>query len=405
MRAAASDTRGDGDAMSAAITVAAVPKAFDADIGRIQRNALGSWRRLPDVSNIILLGDEHGLPEVSRQFGAERIGDIPCDEEGAPQLDAVFRAVDRAAATEWICYVNADIILLPDFWAATQRAIATLGPSLSVSRRWNLEVPYVLSFGDGWVERLRRAARTEGELFTPFALDIFVYPRGVFTDMPPFSVGAFSWDNWLLHEARARGLPIRTSPRQYEHHPSESRLSRFQQCRCLPPQSPRPAELLARGGFAAWAEPASDATHVLRQGEIVPADTKTASVVISTPGAPTGSPSAWGHSSTSYPRTYIEVIVATEAGKLRQHTVVGDFPFVKQVRAAARGRSAARNKGAAVASGELLAFLDSDVMPAGDWVENLVADSFRTTPTALLRACRWSGSRTVARCRSDITRL
>jgi hypothetical protein len=359
--------------MSGAITVAAVPKAFDADIGRIQRNALGSWRRLPDVSEIILLGDEHGMAEVSREFGAAHIADIPCDEEGAPQLDAVFRAVDRAAATEWICYVNADIILLPDFWAAVQRAIATLGPSLSVSRRWNLEVPYVLSFGDGWVERLRRAARTEGELFTAFALDVFVYPRGVFNDMPPFSVGAFSWDNWLVHQARARGLPVADLSAAtgviHQNHAYRDFSSADAYRR-----SPRALRNYWLAGDSLHGlGSTSDATHVLRQGEIVPADTKTVSVIISDTGSANRLAeclAAFEHQ--SYPRTYIEVIVATEAGKLRQHTVVGDFPFAKQVRAAVRGRPAARNKGAAVASGELLAFLDSDVMPAGDWVENLV---------------------------------
>ena len=52
--------------------------------------------------------------------------------------------------------------------------------------------------------------------------------------------------------------------------------------------------------------------------------------------------------------------------------MLADFPFVKRVRAAAPGRSAARNKGAAVAGGELLAFLDSEVLPGPDWVEQAV---------------------------------
>ena len=108
------------------------------------------------------MGDEEGLAEAAAESGARQLPGIQCDEEGAPRLDSVFHAVDQAATTDWICYVNADIVLLPEFWTAAQQAITALGPSLLVSRRWNLEVPYALSFDDGWAQRIRRAAPDRG---------------------------------------------------------------------------------------------------------------------------------------------------------------------------------------------------------------------------------------------------
>ncbi|SFU03633.1 Glycosyltransferase like family 2 [Geodermatophilus amargosae] len=359
--------------MSTPITIAAVPKAFEGHIGTIQRNALGSWRRLPDVAGILLLGDDDGLAAAAAEFGATHVPDVNVDEEGAPELDAVFHAIDRTATADWICYVNADILLLPDFWTAAQQAIATLGPSLSVARRWNLEVPDALAFEDGWADRLRRAARTEGELFTPFALDVFVHPRGMFANVPPFSVGAFSWDNWLLHEARVRGLPVADLTAAdgvvHQNHGYRQFATAADYRR-----SPRALRNYWLAGDSLHGlSSAADATHVLRDGAIVAADTKSVSVIVADTGSATrlsACLAAFEHQ--SYPRTYIEVIVATEHGRLRPNAVLADFPFATAVRAATPGRAAARNKGAAVARGDLLAHLDADVLPAGDWVEQAV---------------------------------
>ena len=404
--ALAADTRGDGDAMSAAITVAAVPKAFDADIGRIQRNALGSWRRLPDVSDIILLGDEHGLAEVSDEFGAEHIGDIPCDEEGAPHLDSVFRAVDRAAATEWICYVNADIILLPDFWAAAQRAIAQFGalaqcfPTLESGGSLRLVVRRRLGRAVA-----RCAARTEGELFTPFALDVFVYPRGVFSNMPPFSIGAFSWDNWLLHEARERGLPVADltaaigvihqnhAYRDFSSADAYRRSPRALRNYWLAGDLPAWAELYVGCHTRAAARRDRAGRHQngvvshLRHRERQPARRVPGYLSIRATPAPT---------SRSLSQRRQESCASTPWLVTFRLPNKSEPPLGDARPPGTRGRPWQ-------AATCWRFWTPTSCLPATG-SKTLWQNSFRTTTTALLRARRWSGSRTVARCRSGITR-
>jgi hypothetical protein len=73
------------------LTIFSAPKPFtDPHIATIQRNAIASWTKLPDV-NVVLLGDEPGLPEAATDLGVTLIREIPRSESGAPLMDAMFR--------------------------------------------------------------------------------------------------------------------------------------------------------------------------------------------------------------------------------------------------------------------------------------------------------------------------
>jgi GT2 family glycosyltransferase len=85
----------------------------------------------------------------------------------------------------------------------------------------------------------------------------------------------------------------------------------------------------------------------------------------------------------NYPRDRFEVIVVDDASSLRLDLVVAAFrerlslTLLKQSRGA--GPSVARNRGAASAQGEFLAFTDDDCAPAPDWLQQLGA-RFISTP-------------------------
>jgi hypothetical protein len=170
--------RHGGGRVSTPISIVAVPKPFHGHIATIQRNALGSWTRAPGVAEVILLGDEAGTAEAARAANAVHVPRVALDDDGRPRLDDVFRVAQRTASSAWISYVNADIVLLPALMEAASAAMVALGRALLVSRRWNLDVAGSVAFSPGWDERLRTRALSDGELFTPFGIDVFLYPRG-----------------------------------------------------------------------------------------------------------------------------------------------------------------------------------------------------------------------------------
>lgn len=71
----------------------------------------------------------------------------------------------------------------------------------------------------------------------------------------------------------------------------------------------------------------------------------------------------------TYPRTLLDVIVVDNGSKPKVDTFREGFEDVRLVRWPIPGPYSARNHGIGVAKGEVIAFTDSDCMPAPDWVE------------------------------------
>jgi hypothetical protein len=188
------------------LTLFTIPKAFrDPHLALIQRNALTSWRRLAPAVEVIVFGDDEGVAEASREFGALHIADVARNEFGTPLLDQAFRiAADRGSAG-LLCYVNADIVLLDDFVAAARRL--PTDPYLGIGRRWNCDVTEPLDFERG-DEALREWAIANGALDSGRGSDYFVFPRSYDFALPPFAVGRPGWDNWMIGRALRLGLPV-----------------------------------------------------------------------------------------------------------------------------------------------------------------------------------------------------
>ena len=75
----------------------------------------------------------------------------------------------------------------------------------------------------------------------------------------------------------------------------------------------------------------------------------------------------------TYPQDLYEVIVVNNNSTENIQSVVDRFSQVRLVDEHKQGSYAARNKGISVAKGEVLAFTDSDCIPAVDWLEQGVA--------------------------------
>jgi hypothetical protein len=185
------------------LTVFTAPKPFTKPhINIIQRNAIGSWKRLGDI-DVILIGDEPGIPEASAELGARNVPMVKRDENGVPLVSSIMEIGHSMSDSPLLCYANADIMLMPDLVEAAHKTIEQARDFLLVGRRWNLDLDQPCDFSLGWETRLREEVRRRGKLFLPWGIDYFIFPRQLYTAVPDFSVGRVGWDNWMIYHARA----------------------------------------------------------------------------------------------------------------------------------------------------------------------------------------------------------
>ena len=173
---------------------------------RLQRRAIASWKALPIRSQIILCGDDSGVREACAELGLEHIAEVPKNNLGTFYLnDALSLAISRALS-ETICFVNADIILLPRMVnalrACQERFSSQTGKEgfLLVGSRWDFDLD------NG--EFSEQVALSNGRLHPPHGSDIFVFPKSVPVDMPPFLIGRPYWDLWMFSYFRRLKLPV-----------------------------------------------------------------------------------------------------------------------------------------------------------------------------------------------------
>ena len=108
---------------------------------------------------------------------------------------------------EFLAFVNADIILLPDIIKAVDQVSAQVDKFLLIGQRWNLDVTEALDFSPGYVEKLSNLVIEKGRLQSLTASDYFVFPRELFTEVPDLVVGRAGWDNWMMYYATSQSWP------------------------------------------------------------------------------------------------------------------------------------------------------------------------------------------------------
>jgi hypothetical protein len=254
----------------ALITLFTAPKPFtNPHIALIQRNALRSWQALGSEVEVVLIGQEEGLPEAAAEYGFAHLPEVARNTLGTPLVSAIFELGRNYSNSPLLAYVNADIILFPEFLQAARAVSAARERFLIVGQRWDLEVTQELSFAPGWEAALRERLQREGKRHLRAGSDYFIFPRSCFEHIPDFSIGRAGWDNWMIYEARRQGWPVVDATpdvdiihqnHDYSHLPNSQPHYRL----------PETGENIRLAGGRRALFNLDDATHQLVRGRLVP---------------------------------------------------------------------------------------------------------------------------------------
>ena len=177
------------------------------NIGIIQTNAIRSWAALQPACEIILFGSEEGTAEITAKLGIRNVTQVERNEYGTPLVSYMFKIAQDMASNELLCYANADIILMSEFTQAVRQIEKQ--PFLMVGRRWDMDISELLDFQKtSWEEELKGRVGKEGRLHGITGIDYFVFPKGLYEDIPPLAIGRPGWDNWLIYHSRFRKIPV-----------------------------------------------------------------------------------------------------------------------------------------------------------------------------------------------------
>jgi hypothetical protein len=191
------------------ITIFTAPKPFtNPHISLIQGNAIQSWLHLGDEVSVIIIGDEPGLAEFARQAGVLQLPNVSRNAQGTPLVSSIFALARQASSSPLLVYVNADILLTPQFVNTTSQVFCKLKEFLLIGQRYDLSVQQALEFTTDWDAILLKQVQAQGRLHPAAGSDYFIFPRNCFTDLPGFAIGRAGWDNWMIYHARMQRLPV-----------------------------------------------------------------------------------------------------------------------------------------------------------------------------------------------------
>jgi hypothetical protein len=190
------------------ITLFTAPKPFAGHIGVIQRNAIRSWMVLGDQVEVLMIGDEAGMDQAAAELGVIHLPTVERNEQGTPLLNSIFATAQEQGLGDLFGYLNADIMLTRDFLPALKPVSDQFKEFLIVGQRWDIQLERELTLDELSDDGVLIPIKQAGTLHPPKGSDYFVFARGQFSQIPPFALGRSGWDNWMIFEARSRGLPV-----------------------------------------------------------------------------------------------------------------------------------------------------------------------------------------------------
>ncbi|MBW8014707.1 MAG: hypothetical protein FVQ82_00845 [Planctomycetes bacterium] len=190
------------------ITFLSSPKPFVGNAGRIQRNAICSWKAVhPDVE-VIIYGDGEGVADVCSEMGLRHIPDIPCAPSGIPFFNGIVEHAAEHAKYDIQCYLNCDIILAGNIFDAVKNI--SFEKFLVTGQRIDLrEGTPVDIAGENWQGELLDIIKADkADLHPPSGMDYFIFPRGMWKNLLPLVIGRGGYDSALVMYCFRNKIPF-----------------------------------------------------------------------------------------------------------------------------------------------------------------------------------------------------
>ncbi len=191
------------------LTIFAVPKPFEGHTAIIQRNAIKSWSLLSNELEVILMGDDAGVPEIAKEFSLKHVPHLKKNQSGTPLLDSVFETAHRESNAPLLMYVNSDIILtssILQFVDSIKRL--AIQEFLAIGMRQDFEQESLIDFDKDWESKITNVAVQNGELASILCKDYFIFSNSQYRKIPAFSIGRGNWDSWMVATASKSGTPV-----------------------------------------------------------------------------------------------------------------------------------------------------------------------------------------------------
>jgi hypothetical protein len=195
------------------ITFFTCPKAFTGHIGVIQRNAIRSWQYSNRGCEVILLGDEEGVKEFAEENNCKHFPGIE-KKDGRPLISSIFKYGQELALNSFCCWINTDIILMDSFSSVIEQIKRALiqNSFLVAGERISLNIFNEINFKEDY-RNIYKLAREKGASDGLWAIDYFLFPKGMYDNVPPFVIGCSSYDNWLIWYCKNNYIPVVNSSR------------------------------------------------------------------------------------------------------------------------------------------------------------------------------------------------
>ena len=185
------------------ITFFTIPKPFKGHYDIIQKNAVLSWKKIEPKCEILIYGDEKSIINFSKSNELKCIKKFKSNSYGTPLIDDIWDSAKKYSSNDLICYINTDIILLPDFVKLKKLIYPNFLQLVDVGTLTS----ETIDFNSDWVESIIKDLKKHGKLHGETGVD-FLFPKNIMPKMPEFAIGRGWWDNWILHNIKSRSIPL-----------------------------------------------------------------------------------------------------------------------------------------------------------------------------------------------------